>query len=115
MSSSVVLPRSFKRSLKHLAKRYPRAKDDLKTALKALTDVPTLGVLIPGGSGTRKLRVRSTDLARGKSGGFRLIYAVDYQADRLYPLLVYAKTDQADITRRDLKRLLYDLEGDLEV
>ena len=114
MSFSVVLSHSFKRSIKRLAKRYPRAKDDLRTALKALTDVPTLGVLIPGGSGTRKLRVRSTDLARGKSGGFRLIYTVDYEAERLYPLLVYAKTQQADIARRELQRLLHDLKAELE-
>jgi len=109
MTFSVVLPQSFKRSLKNLSKKYPHAKNDVKVALQALVDAPTLGVLIPGGAGTRKLRVRSTDLQRGKSGGFRLIYALDYEAERLYPLLIYAKTEQADVTRRELQQLVADL------
>lgn len=113
MSFSVVLPHSFKRSLKQLSKKYPHVKNDVKVALQALTDAPTLGVLIPGGAGTRKLRVRSTDLQRGKSGGFRLIYTLDYEAERLYPLLVYAKTEQSGVTRRDLEGLLADLNTEL--
>ncbi len=109
MSFSVVLPLSFKRSLKRLTKKYPHAKDDLKEALRTLMEIPALGVLIPGGSGTRKLRVRSTDLQRGKSGGFRLIYALDYETVQIYPLLVYAKTEQSDVTLRELEQLLADL------
>lgn len=114
MSFSVVLPHSFKRSLKRLTKKYPRAKDDLKEALKTLMEVPTLGVPIPGGLGTRKLRVRSTDLQRGKSGGFRLIYALDHEVERIYPLLVYAKTEQSDVTRRELEQLIADLKANSE-
>jgi mRNA-degrading endonuclease RelE of RelBE toxin-antitoxin system len=113
MSFSVVLPQSFKRSIKHLSKKHPHVKNDVRVALQALTDTPTLGVLIPGGAGTRKLRVRSTDLQRGQSGRFRLIYALDYEAKRLYPLLVYAKTEQSDVTRRELEQLLADLGTEL--
>lgn len=115
MSFSVILSRSFKRSLKHLSKKYPHAKNDIKIALQTLADAPVLGVLIPGGAGTRKLRIRSTDLQRGKGGGFRLIYTLDHEAERIYPLLVYAKTEQSDVTRHELEQLLADLAAEFDL
>jgi mRNA-degrading endonuclease RelE of RelBE toxin-antitoxin system len=115
MSYKIVLALSFKQSLKKLNKRYRRVKDDTRTAIQVLLQTPKLGVVIPGGSGIRKLRVRNTDLPKGKSGGYRLLYyVVDEPNSTIYLLLLYAKSDRADVTRNELEALLDELDSELE-
>lgn len=43
-------------------------------AIRVLLQTPRLGLVIPGSFGVRKLRVRNTDLAKGKRGGYCLLY-----------------------------------------
>jgi len=73
-----------------------------------------LGAVIPGTGGVRKLRVRSTNLQRGKSGGFRLLYLILSEQELVCPLLIYAKSDRQDVTRRELCSLLADLKQELD-
>ena len=75
--------------------------------------MPKLGVVIPGGSGVRKLRIRNTDLSKGKSGGYRLLYCVEDQpVPTIYVLLLYAKSGREDVTRRELKQLLDEMAAE---
>jgi len=113
MSCSVYLPGSFKRSLKSLTRRFPHVRADVTAAIDEVLCLPMLGVVIPGSGGVRKLRIRSTDLKRGKSGGFRLLYIVLSDRELICPLLIYAKSDQEDVTRRALRALLADLKQEL--
>lgn len=80
MNCSLYLSASFKRSIKLLKKRFPHIQGDISLALEEMARMPTLGVMIPGSGGVRKVRVRSSDLVRGKSGGFRLLYI--YEPDQ---------------------------------
>lgn len=77
MSYRIVLAASFLESIKRLKRKYPQANADAKIALQVLIENPLLGVMISGGGGARKVRVRNSDLRRGKSGGYRLVYFVD--------------------------------------
>ena len=113
MPSKVVLSDSFKRCIKRLKKRFPHVQADAKTAIRELVEAPETGAVIPGGYGARKLRVRNTDLQKGKIAGYRLIYLLDTEPEpTLYFLLLYAKSDQADVSRAELKSLLDDLSQD---
>lgn len=115
MNYSVVLTRSFKRSVKRLEKRFRHVKNDMRIAIQVLLQSPRLGVVIPRASGTRKLRVRNTDLPKGKSGSYRLLYYVEDQpAPTIYLLLLYAKSDREDVTRRELQRLVDELADEME-
>jgi len=114
MSYKVFLSRSFKRSLKSLLKRFPHAKDDVSLALGEVVQTPTLGVMVPKSGGVRKVRVRSSDMPKGKSGGFRLLYLVLSDRRLICPLLVYAKSEREDVTIREIRALLADLAQDLE-
>ena len=110
MSYNIVLTPSFKHSVRKLQKRFRHVKDDVRVAIQVLLQTPRLGVVIPGGSGVRKLRVRNTDLTKGKRGGYRLLYYVEDQpVPTIYLLLLYAKSDREDVTRQELKRLLDEL------
>jgi mRNA-degrading endonuclease RelE of RelBE toxin-antitoxin system len=84
---------------------------DVGVAIRVLLQTPRLGVVIPGGSAVHKLRIRNTDLGKGKSGGYRLLYYVEDQpVPAICLLLLYAKSDREDVTRRELKELLEELE-----
>ncbi len=112
MTYDVILTHSFKRSLKKLEKRYRSVKKDVKIAVEVLLENPELGVEIQGDPSVRKLRLKNSDLQRGKSGGYRLIYC--YEADEknwMCLLLIYAKSDQADVSENELKILLEELDA----
>ncbi|HEV3469017.1 MAG TPA: type II toxin-antitoxin system RelE/ParE family toxin [Pyrinomonadaceae bacterium] len=71
-----------------------------------LMERPDSGQLIPEGGGIRELRVAAK--GHGKSGGARVIYYWAVSRDRILLLRVYAKNEQSDLTRlevRDLRRV----------
>lgn len=104
----IVYADSFKKSLKILQKRYRHVKDDVRRGLDVLQYEPALGDVIPGGHGIRKLRIRNSDNNKGKSAGYRLLYYADSRSNEthLYILLLYGKSDQADVSTSELKGLL---------
>ncbi len=98
---------SFAKSLSKLEKKYRHIRNDLKPALMELEKNPTVGVAIPGFSGlVWKIRVSSSDMKRGKSGGFRLIYALKEKEELIVLLLLYAKSDKEDVSISQIKKLL---------
>jgi len=116
MSYKVVFPSFFKKySIKYLEKRFPNVKDDLRLALRQLIQYPKLGVVIPKGQGTRKLRIRNSDSKKGKRSGYRLIYYLVHEPEPIiYPLIMYNKSDKDDITNRELTKLLDNLAKELD-
>ena len=112
----VVLTHSFKQSVKRLGKRFRHVKDDVGVALEALERTPQLGAQIPGSDEVRKLRVANSDLTKGKSGGYRLLYKLADQTEpTLYLLLLYAKSDREDVAKDELRQLLDDLASEQAV
>ena len=63
---------------------------------------PRIGSVIRGGGGLRK--VRWSLPGQGKSGEVRIIYFLPTN-DRILLLFMYRKTDQADLTREQLRQL----------
>lgn len=70
---------------------------------QAIADAPEAGRLIRGGAGIRKLRWAATGV--GKSGGFRVIYFWRTAEDQVFLLYLFAKSERADLTRLQIKRL----------
>lgn len=107
MTYNVQLTPSFKHSVKKLKRRYAHIQDDIRDGVELLLQIPKLGVVIPNSGGIRKVRLPNRDAKRGKSGGYRLLYYLeDDQSQTLYLLLVYSKSDRADVTQRELMQLL---------
>ena len=67
---------------------------------------PSLGILIPGTSNIRKLRVLSSDMARGKRGGFRLLYLSDIENNSFTLLFVYAKPIRENLSQKEIELLV---------
>lgn len=69
-----------------------------------------LGDKIPGiGYDVFKLRVRNSDIQKGKSGGYRLIYYVK-TANGIILLTIYTKSEQADIAADEIRSIIAEYE-----
>jgi hypothetical protein len=77
--------------------------DDYARLQAAVSSRPDLGKIIRGGGGIRKMRWAGS--GRGKRGGLRLIYYWQSDADRIWMLLLYPKSERDDLSRQQLRQL----------
>lgn len=110
MSYEIEVTRPFDRCIKDLKKKYPNVKGDLAKVFPRLRQDPEVGDSVPGFEDrVWKLRVASTDIRKGKRGGYRLIYYWRRNNPKLYLVLVYAKVKKEDVTKKELERLLREI------
>jgi mRNA-degrading endonuclease RelE of RelBE toxin-antitoxin system len=112
----------FERCVKNFKRRFPKITKDVSQAVEQLESNSQQGTIIPDDYNIRKMRVASSDMQRGKSGGFRLLYrlssddnVVDSEDNEIVMTLLYlyAKVDQSDVAASFLEILNEDaLEGD---
>ena len=68
----------------------------------------SLGDMIQSGGGLRKIRWRVA--GKGKSGGVRIIYYFASEKGYIYLMSIYAKNQQTDLSKDQLKRLTEQLK-----
>jgi mRNA-degrading endonuclease RelE of RelBE toxin-antitoxin system len=74
----IIFTEPFGRRLKKLKNKYPNIKNDLSKLLSDMEHGDIPGDPVPGlFNKVFKVRVASSDMKRGKSGGYRIIYYVD--------------------------------------
>ena len=106
----VLISPTFNRNLRALAKKYRHIRDDIQPVIEQLEQGELPGDQIPGiGYPVFKLRVRNSDIQKGKSGGYRLIYYVKTVAGIIL-LTVYIKSEQVDIAAQDIQAIIADYE-----
>lgn len=104
----------FQRNLKNLKKKFPSVKDDVEKILTELEKGEPLGEPIPLiNAPVYKVRVRNTDIPKGESSGYRLIYKFDEEKRVITPLLIYFKGDKAEVFRKEIESALESLEKSL--
>ncbi len=72
------------------------ADDQYRLLQATLVQSPTLGDLIPGTGGLRKVRWAGS--GRGKRGGLRVIYFWHKPSNRILFLFAYLKNESSDLT-----------------
>ena len=101
----------FKKNLKRLAKKYRHIKSDLSSLIDQLQNRGLPGDRIPG---TRyivyKVRVRNSDLQKGKRSGYRVIYCLQ-EHNVVLLLSIYAKSDQPDIKKHQIEQIIRGYEN----
>lgn len=107
MSYNVIVTSKFTRQIKQLAKKYKRIKEDFTGCVEQLTANPFAGTEL--GRGFYKLRLKSSDKSRGKSGGFRVIYYVITGDEELYLLTIYSKSEIESIRMDQIQKIVDDL------
>ena len=100
-----IVPTSvFKKQVKRLQKEYKHIKEDLRQLGIFLKANPKNGK--PLGKKTYKIRLNSSDMKKGKRGGFRIITFVNDETKKVYLLTIYAKSKQTNITDQEIKEIL---------
>lgn len=101
----------FKRNLRALAKKYRHIREDIEPVVEELAAGRLPGQPVSGvGYTIFKVRVPNRDRAKGKSGGYRIIYYVQ-TAERLVLVTIYSKTEQGDISAAQIRRIVGEWEG----
>lgn len=96
----------FQRNLKKLIKKYRAIRDDVQAIIEQLEAGNLPGDRISGIEyEIYKVRVRNSDIQKGKSGGYRLIYYVK-TLERLILLTIYSKSEQEDVLAEDIYRIV---------
>jgi mRNA-degrading endonuclease RelE of RelBE toxin-antitoxin system len=57
-----------------------------------------------------KIRVKNSDIRKGKSSGYRLVYQLESQ-DSVLLLALYSKSDQGNIKISDIQRIIAENEN----
>ncbi len=100
----------FKRNLRALAKKYRHIRDDVEPIIAQLQEGQLPGDRIPGiGYTVYKVRVSNRDRARGKSGGYRIIYYVK-TATEIILVTIYSKTEQADVSAVQIRQIVNEFQ-----
>lgn len=89
----------FAKQLKALGKKYRSISLDVSCALNIFDKESAQSL----GAKLYKVRVRSSDINKGKSGGFRIIVLCLEVTDMLIPVTIYQKAVQKNITEHELE------------
>ncbi len=100
---------TFKRNLRALAKKYRHIRSDVQPIIERLQSGVVLGDQVPGvGHTIFKVRVRNSDIQKGKSSGYRVIYYLK-SGDNIILITIYSKLDQGDISPRRIRQILNEI------
>ena len=98
----------FKRQVRDLAKRYRKIKLDIQPVLEQLQSGELIGDQVQKtGYTVFKVRVKNSDIQKGKSGGYRLIYYVKSSTNILC-LLMYSKSEEDNVTSAEIIKIIQE-------
>ena len=107
MSYRIEVTSYFSKQAKRLLKKYPSLKSELTDFIHSLEENPAIGT--PLGNSCFKIRLAIASKGKGKSGGARIITHIQVIHSKVFLLTIYDKSEQSDISDKDIKILLRDI------
>jgi len=104
MKFNIVYTDHFEREVKRLAKKYISIRKDLESLISDLEINPRQGKHLS--KDCYKIRMAIASKGQGKSGGARVIIHVFISGQIVYLLSVYDKSEQDDISDKEILNLL---------
>jgi mRNA-degrading endonuclease RelE of RelBE toxin-antitoxin system len=96
----------FQSRLRTLAKRYRNIRSDLQLFLDEIQSGNFIGDRVTKtGSVVFKVRLQNSDIQKGKSGGYRVIYQLRNNTCVLL-IVIYSKSDQEDFTADQIREII---------
>jgi mRNA-degrading endonuclease RelE of RelBE toxin-antitoxin system len=96
----------FERQFHTLSKRYRQIRSDVRGLVAQLQTGILPGDKLSGLSITAfKVRVKNSDLQKGKSAGYRVIYQVE-RPTKINLLTIYSKSDRANIEATEIEEII---------
>ncbi len=100
----------FKRNLRALSKKYRTIRSDVEPVIDQIQAGNFVGDQVPRtGYTIFKVRVRNSDIRKGKSAGYRLIYYLKTTTDVIL-ITIYSKSDQSDVSTTQIRRIVSEFE-----
>lgn len=100
----------FQRNLRILVKKYRNIRNDIQPIIRQLQLGELPGDRITGvGHTIFKLRVKNSDIQKGKSGGYRFIYYVK-ATTKIILITIYSKSDREDISAEEIQQILNEFK-----
>jgi len=123
MNCKIIAAANFKREAKRLVKKYHSLKSELAALEQDLLENPRSGTLIT--DNVYKIRLAVKSKGKGKSGGLRVItYVVELEIlieeaemekeITIYLLSIYDKAEADNISDKDLKDLIDEVNVELD-
>jgi mRNA-degrading endonuclease RelE of RelBE toxin-antitoxin system len=111
MNYDVIPTLIFKRNVKKLKKTYSSIGDDIKRYVENLKRGNFSGNILRGvgNNSIYKDRIKNSDIKKGKSGGYRIIYYVITQDKEVYLLTLYSKSSRENIDLSAIKKIIIEL------
>ncbi|WP_017305860.1 type II toxin-antitoxin system RelE family toxin [Spirulina subsalsa] len=103
----------YRNNLKKLAKKYRNIRCDTQAVIEPLKQGCVLGDRLAGFGENiyvYKVRAKNSNIQKGKSGGYRIIYLLESETSILL-LTIYTKSEQDDITVEQIQDILADFSG----
>jgi mRNA-degrading endonuclease RelE of RelBE toxin-antitoxin system len=96
----------FEKDIRRLAKRYRNIRLDIQSLIRQLEAGELPGDQIPNLEQTVfKVRVRNSDIQKGKSAGYRVIYYLKTDT-QIILVTLYAKSDRSDMSVAEIREIL---------
>lgn len=112
LSIQILLAPRFKKDLSQLAKRYRSIRKDLDPLIEQLQAGQVIGDRIPGlNYQVFKVRLKNTDIQKGKSAGYRVIYYLK-TSTKIILATIYSKSDLSDIQNKVIEEIIQQLESE---
>ena len=94
MKYKIKYTETFGKNIKKLKKKYPSILNDFSAL------IPKINKKI------YKVRIPSSDMSKGKSGGFRTIYYLLDESNEIIFLTIYAKAKKDNIQANEIRSIL---------
>ncbi len=107
---SVIFADEFERKLYRLSKKCRSIRQDVDPIIEQLQQKILLGDRLSGFGDNLyvyKIRAKNSNIQKGKSGGYRIIYLLESETSILL-LTIYSKSEQEDITKEQIQSILDD-------
>lgn len=105
----------FLRQVRALAKRYRQIQADIQPVIQQLEAGDFPGDRVSGNGYTvLKVRIKNSDIQKGKSAGYRLLYQVVSPSNVLL-LLIYSKSDQTDVAASEIRNVIAEFSSEDDI
>lgn len=108
MKYKVLGVKAFEKELLKIARKYPVVVDLVDSLFADFEEGKLYGDRIPRTKGNvvYKTRLSNPNADKGKSGGFRVVWYLVTADLEIYPLTIYSKNEQEDISVKEIIRII---------
>ncbi len=103
---NIVYALGFLKAADRLKKRYPHVIDDTEALADQLEAGQLPGKRLQGlPYQVYKTRIKNSDVQKGKSGGYRVMYYLE-TSEKLVLLIIFTKSDESNLPTDVIRRLI---------